>query len=169
VRKFFPLDKNYVLEQAQLSLIEPLIGYLTDFVKVQYMLRNNPLGLMDETMIRIQSDQSTGLETLHEFYLNLAGVFRYKFYKDNQLEFVFDGRSDFEKYQEEWSTHYKRWVKEFCQQETFLRAILELTVFYPADYSPHMGGLRLSTFISKRFEVKIDPMKGIIGRQAEAG
>jgi hypothetical protein len=166
VRKFFPRDKNYVLEQAQLSLKEPLIGYLTDFVKVEYMLRHNPLGLLDDTMLKIQSDKRSGVETLHEFYSGLAGVFRYKYYKDNQLEFLFDGRSDFEKYQEEWSIQYKQWIKEFCKQETFLRAILELTVFYPADYTPNMGGLRLSTFISKQFDLKIDPLRGIIARQA---
>ncbi|MEJ7647266.1 MAG: hypothetical protein WKF87_21910 [Chryseolinea sp.] len=169
LRKFFPRDKNYVLEQAQLSLAEPLIQYLTDFVKVEYLLRNNPLGLMDDAMIRIRSDESTGHEKLHEFYLCLAGVFRFKFYKDNQLKFLFDGRGDFEKYQEEWSLYYKRWVKEFCRQESFLRAILELTVFYPEDYTPHMGGLRLSTFISKRFEIKIDPLKGILEREAMTG
>ena len=42
------------------------------------------------------------------------------------------------------------------------RAVLELTVFYPDDYTPQMAGMRLSAFITKFFEVKIDPQKGII-------
>jgi hypothetical protein len=39
--------------------------------------------------------------------------------------------------------------------------VLELTVFYPEDYTPQMAGLRLSAFISRQFEVKIDANKGI--------
>jgi hypothetical protein len=53
-------------------------------------------------------------------------------------------------------------VKEFCKHENFIRAILELTVFYPEEYTPQMVGMRLSTFITKFFEVKIDPQKGIL-------
>jgi hypothetical protein len=44
-RKFFPRDKNYVLEDAQLSLENPLMTYLVDFVKVEHLLHNNPLGI----------------------------------------------------------------------------------------------------------------------------
>jgi hypothetical protein len=92
----------------------------------------------------------------------LAGVFRFKYYGDNQLEFLFDGTDDFKKYQEEWSITLKAWIKDFCRHEHFTRAVLELTVFYPEDYTPQMAGLRLSAFITKFFEVKIDPQKGIV-------
>ena len=78
------------------------------------------------------------------------------------LFFLFDGRDDSRKYQEEWSIMFKRWIKEFCKHENFTRAVLELTVFYPDDYTPQMAGMRLSAFITKFFEVKIDPQKGII-------
>lgn len=162
LRKFFPRDKNYILEQAQLSLEEALLQYLVDFVKVEYMLRSNPLGIIDDTSKRIQDYAGTEFSHLHEFYLNLAGVFRFKFYGDNQLEFLFDGRDDSKKYEDEWSLTFKTWAKEFCKHENFTRAVLELTVFYPEDYTPQMAGLRLSAFITKFFEVKIDPQKGII-------
>jgi hypothetical protein len=162
LRKFFPRDKNYILEEAQLSLETTLLHYLVDFVKVEYLMRCNPLGLADDTSKKIQSHQSTQFEHLHEFYLNLAGLFRFKYYSDNQLEFGFDGRDDSRKYQEEWSNMFKRWIKEFCKHENFTRAVLELTVFYPDDYTPQMAGMRLSAFITKFFEVKIDPQKGII-------
>lgn len=162
LRKFFPRDKNYVLEEAQLSLEASLLQHLVDFVKVEYLLRCNPLGLADTTAARIQNHSSSEYSHLHEFYLNLAGVFRFKHYSDNQLEFCFDGRDPSERYRDEWETTFRTWVKEFCKHENFIKAVLELTVFYPEDYTPQMAGLRLSTFITKFFEVKIDNQKGIV-------
>jgi hypothetical protein len=160
-RKFFPRDKNYILEGAQLSLEHNLLHYLVDFVKVEYLLRNNPLGIADNTTQQIQAHQGDSYEMLHEFYLNLAGVFRFTYYGDNQLEFIFDGQDDSEKYQLEWTLRFKSWTKAFCQYDNFVHAVLELTVFYPEDYTPQMAGLRLSAFISRQFEVKIDANKGI--------
>jgi len=160
LRKFFPRDKNYVLEQTQLALEEPLLQYLIDFVKVEYLLRTNSLGLQDDTANLIQNHTESDLSHLHEFYLMLAGVYRFKYYNDNQLEFIFDGRDPAKKYAEEWSMMFKQWMKEFCKHEQFIRAILELTVFYPQDYTPQMIGLRLSSFITRTFEVRID-QKGI--------
>jgi hypothetical protein len=161
-RKFFPRDKNYILEQAQLVQRDSMLHYLIDFVRVEYLMRCNPLGLADDTSIRIQTTVVEDLTKLHEFYLTLSGVFRYKHYSDNQLQFVFDGRDDFERYQEEWATTFRRWTRSFCQHDNFLKAILELTVLYPDDYTPQMAGLRLSYFITKTFDVKIDGAKGIV-------
>jgi hypothetical protein len=161
LRKFFPRDKNYILEKAQLSLEQSLLQYLADYVKVAYLLRFNPLGIDDDATRKIEAHQGTDFTQLHEFYLLLAGVYRFKFYSDNQLEFIFDGRSDFEKYAEEWQTIFQKWVKEFCQHDNFIKSVLELTVFYPEDYTPQMAGLRLSAFITKFFDVKVDPQKGI--------
>lgn len=165
LRKFFLRDKNYILEEAQLSLKNALLQYLVDYVKVEYLLRCNPLGLVDDATQKIHDHKETEFNQLEEFYLNLTGVFRFKFYSDNQLQFLFDGRDDFKKYQEEWSHTFKAWSKEFCRHENFIRAVLELTVFYPEDYTPQMAGLRLSAFITKFFEVKIDPQKGIVKRE----
>jgi hypothetical protein len=160
-RKFFARDKNYVLIDAQMSLENKLLHYLVDFVKVEYLLRFNSLGIVDEAIDRIQSHSSSDFSHLHEFYINLAAVFRYKSYSDNQLEFIFDGRDPKDKYLDEWELTFKQWVKEFCKYEQFIRAVLELTVFYPEDYTPQMVGLRLSSFITRTFDVKIDRNKGI--------
>jgi hypothetical protein len=162
LRKFFPRDKNYILEEAQLSLENSLLQYLVDFVKVEYLLRYNPLGIADETAEKIAKHTGTDFSHLHEFYVNLAGVYRYTYYSDNQLEFIFDGQDDQEKYRREWDTMFRKWIKDFCRYENFIRSVLELTVFYPDDYTPQMAGLRMSAFITKSFEVKIDPSKGIV-------
>lgn len=168
LRKSFPRDKNYILEEAQLSLEQSLLQYLVDYVKVAYLMQFNPLGLDDDTSKKIEGHSALTYKHLHEFYLNLAGVYRFLYYSDNQLEFIFDGRNDFEKYQEEWNNLFRKWTKNFCQHENFIKAVLELTVFYPEDYTPQMAGLRMSAFITKFFEVKIDPQKGIISKSKVA-
>lgn len=164
LRKFFPRDKNYILEQAQLSLRQSLLQYLVDFVKVEYLIKHNPLGLVDEAAQKIQEHQNSDFRHLDEFYLNLMGVFRFTFYGDNQLEFNFDTKDDFAKYQAEWTKQFKAWVKEFCKHPNFLRAVLDLTVFYPADSPVLMMDTRMNTFITHFFEVRIHPEKGIIKR-----
>lgn len=162
IRKFFPLDKNYVLEQAQLSLQPHLLDYLVDFVKVQYMLQYNPLGIVDETVQRIENHASSDHTRLNDLYLNLMGIFRFRNYHDNQLEFVFDGRDPFEKYSEEWQTEFKKWARELCQYKNFIWGVLELTVFYPQDDEANFIGERLSAFVTQFFELKIHPQKGIL-------
>ena len=166
LRKFFPLDKNYILEEAQLSLEEPLLHYLVDYVKVEYLLKHNPLGIVDEMSQKISEHNQRDYRHLHEFYLNLMGIFRYRYYGDNQLTFLFDGGDDFKKYQNEWSTQFKKWVREFCAHHNFLRAVLDLTVYYPVDSPILMVDNRMNAFITQHFEIKIDPKKGIVKRSA---
>lgn len=162
LRKFFPLDKNYVLEEAQLSLESSLLDYLVDYVKVQYMLQYNSLGLVDETVQRIEAHDSKDFSKLNELYLTLMGIFRFKHYHDNQLEFIFDGREPFDRYCEEWSVEFKKWARELCQQKNFIWGVLELTVFYPKEAEAQFIGNRITVFVSQFFEVRIHPQKGIL-------
>jgi hypothetical protein len=166
LRKFFPLDKNYILEEAQLSLKQTLLQHLVDYVKVEYLLRHNPLGIADEAATRISSHCSNDFRHLEEFYLSTMGIFRFTYYHDNQLQFLFDGTNDFEKYQREWSSQFKKWTKEFCKHHNFLRAVLDLTVFYPIDSPLLMVDNRMNSFITHYFEVKIHPQKGIQKKMA---
>ena len=117
---------------------------------------------MDDTFLKIQHHNVKDFSHLQEFYISLTGVFRYLFYRDNQLEISFDGQDEFVKYQLQWTETFKQWTKEFCKHDNFRKAILELTVFYPDDYTPQMAGLRLSAFITKVFDLKIDSQKGIV-------
>ena len=162
LRKFFPLDKNYVLEEAQLSLESSLLEYLVDYVKVQYMLQYNSLGLVDETVQRIEQHDSKDFSKLNELYITLMGIFRFKHYHDNQLEFIFDGREPFDRYCEEWSVEFKKWARELCQQKNFIWGVLELTVFYPKEDEAQFIGNRMNVFVTQFFEVRIHPQKGIL-------
>ena len=161
-RKFFPLDKNYVLEQVQLLLQDDLLRYLVDFVKVEYLLHHNPLGLVDETVQRIRQHQPDNLAPLSEFYITLAGIFRYRYYHSNQLSFIFSGEEPDAVYRREWTTAFKSWVKEMCRHRQFIMGILELTVFYPSEDEARFIGNRLQSFLATFFEVKIHPQKGIL-------
>jgi hypothetical protein len=165
-RKFFPLDKNYILEEAQLSLQQPLLQHLVDYVKVEYLLHCNPLGLDDEISRKVKDHTAADFRHLEHFYLCTMGIFRFKYYHDNQLTFLFEGGNDFEKYKKEWSDQFKKWTREFCKHPNFLRAVLDLTVFYPVDSPVLMVDNRMNTFISQYFDIRIHPQKGIQKKMA---
>ncbi len=156
VRKFFPLDKNYLLEEAQLRLQDRLLYRLADLVKEEYELRNNPLGICDDFIQKVREFTPTDLKPLHEFYKTLAGVYRYKF-GDNQLEFLWDGAGHSEKYETEWTEFFTKQVRIFLKNELFIRAVLDLTVFN--NYS-QLAENRMNNFMLQTFEVKL--RKGFI-------
>ncbi len=54
----------------------------------------------------------------------------------------------------------------FCKHQKFLRAVLDLTEFYPADSPVLMVDNRMKAFIDQYFEVKIHPLKGILRKMA---
>ncbi len=161
IRKFFPLDKNYLLEEAQVALQDELLTQLITTVKVQYELRHNPLGIVDSFSERIQAYTPKNVKPLHTFYQNLAGVYRYK-YGDSQLEFVWDGRDHFEKYKVDWTAAFIQWTNNFCQEELFINAVLDLTVFLPDNRHADLAENRMNHFILKHFELKIHKSKGIV-------
>ncbi len=55
VKKFFPLDKNYVLEQAQQLARTDLLTGLVNRVKSHYEFKINPLGLEDSFTAKIRN------------------------------------------------------------------------------------------------------------------
>lgn len=160
-QKLFPLDKNYILKEAQLSAKQYLLNRLVQEVKSSYLLFCNPLGLEDDTVLKIKNYKTFDTSHLEELYENLAGIYRYKF-GSNQLEFLFDGKDHFEKYQEEWSEMFMEWVKNFCKEENFLKAILEVTIFYPKGRKALLAGNRLKAFIAQHLYIKVYKYKGIV-------
>lgn len=161
IRKFFPLDKNYLLEEAQLSVQDYLLSDLVNRVKEAYTLQHNPLGLMDALSQKISNYKPKNLKPLNAFYLNLAGVYRYKF-GDNQLEFLWDGDDHTDKYKEEWSETFINWTTQFCAHHQFLFAVMDLTVFLPLNRKAHLAENRINSFITQFFELKIHKNRGIV-------
>ena len=161
IRKFFPLDKNYLLEEVQLALQDALLDQLVERVKIHHQVLHNPLGLDDSFTQRLKAYKSKNRKPLHNFYQNLAGVYRYKF-GENQLGFVWDGRDHSQLYKEEWIQAFTTWTEQFCAHELFLQAVLDLTVFLPDNRHAHLAENRMNHFILNHFEVKIHKNRGIV-------
>jgi hypothetical protein len=138
-----------------------LLTRLIEKVKLRYQRIHNPLGLNDSFSRQIMDFETRNLKPLYSFYQNLAGVYRFKF-GDNQLEFVWDGRDHQEKYQLEWTAAFDPWTDDFCNEELFLQAVLDLTVFLPENRHAHLAESRMNHFILKHFDVKFHKSRGIV-------
>ncbi|MCA4899635.1 MAG: hypothetical protein ACK514_05995 [Bacteroidota bacterium] len=165
LRKFFPLDKNYLLEEAQLLLKDQLLYHLFDRVKQAYEQQQNPLGLQDRFSLQIKNYKLLNLEPLEEFYYQLAGVYRFK-WGDSQLEFVWDGRDHLDKYKEDWSKFFHNSIERFCEQDLFVQAVLDITVFLPNQRHPEQQvssmATRMQQFMMQQFHVKLHKSKGLV-------
>jgi hypothetical protein len=168
IRKFFPLDKNYLLEEAQLALQDILLSSLVETAKDHYELKHNPLKLMDSFSLKIKNHRPKNLKPLHPFYQTLAGIYRFR-YGDNQLEFLWDGKSHVEEYQQHWSRAFTEWTDEFRQHEQFIQAVLDLTVFLPENRHAHLAENRMNFVMLQVFsqkdgfpELKIRKTRGIL-------
>jgi predicted DNA-binding protein len=161
IKKFFPLDKNYLLEQAQLRLREKLLLRLVDKVKSVYEYKINPLGLTDAFTLKIRTAIPAHLHLLHNFYDTLAAVYRLK-HGDNQLQFLWDGTDHSSHYEEAWSEKFEMWTHGFCQHELFIQAVLDLTIFLSDDQPMHMIENRMNHFVLKHLEVKVHKAKGLM-------
>ncbi len=164
-RKLFPSDKNYILKEIQEIKKEQLLSFLVEYVKNFYLQVHNPLGLIDKTILKIKNSKNYPLEPLNEFYYDLAAIYRYQ-YGEVQLAFIFDGRSQEEKYDAEWEEFFKSSIHEYCFNIHFLKAVLEISVFHPKDRIAHLAGSRMKYFIEQHFDLKVYKYKGIKERKA---
>lgn len=162
VQRFFKLDKNYILKEAQQAAREELLQQMVSFVKDTYLLQSNPLGLVDDTVLRIQKDSNPHTHKLHDFYRIIAGVYRFK-HGSNQLELLFDGATHFEKYKQDWANAFTDYYRTFSQKPAFVRAVLEVTVFYPKQRKGQLAEARMRAFLSQQFDsLRIHKRYGIL-------
>ena len=159
--KYFSLDKNYILKQAQADYQQEFLGNMVEMVKSAYYTNCNPLGLYDKLIEDLQRTKTYKLEHLEFFYLKLAGIYRFKFGNDNQLEFVFNGPSHYEIFKTEWEDQFYSWIREFSRNEGFIRAVLEIAVFFPEDRKVDLAETKLNTFLQQHFDLKIRKKRGI--------
>jgi len=164
VRKFFPLDKNYLLKEAQSEQQDSLLLGLMSEVKRGYQELYNPLGIDDALSSRVMSYKAKNLQQLYPFYENLAAIYRFKF-GETQLAFLWDGVDHQEKYRQDWATAFEKWVREFCEKELFIRAVLDMTVFVPDHRNAQLAESRMNHFILQHFEVKIHKQRGLVNQK----
>jgi len=160
-RLLFPLDKNYTLKEAQSDTKSHLLLGMVEKVKHYYLVWSNPLGIEDDTIKAINSCHRFSMEHFDVFYHEIAGVYRYKI-GSNQLEFIFNGRSHYDKYRDDWSEAFEIWIEGFLTYPHFIRAVLEMAILNKEDRVAFLASNRLKVFITQYFAVKVYKYRGIL-------
>jgi len=158
-RKLFPLDKNYILRQAQDAIEKEMMDLMVEELKKAFTLLFNPLELQDDTYLKILSENSFPEDHLSIIYRQLAGVFRYKF-GTNQLELRFDGKSHFEKYQEDWMSTFQNWIQTLGQNPAYVKNLLRMTLLYDTSSRALFAENRCKSILNEHFGLLIIKRKG---------
>ncbi len=158
--KLFTLDKNYLLKEVQIKLRAKLLRQLVSNIKDLYLEKFNPLGLLDETIVKLLNTESSDIDYLNSFYYELAGIYRLK-YGENQLEFLFDGSSHFIKYEKDWQRRFRKWMHEFSEHKHFVRAILEGSYLHTEEQNRKNIQIRLKLFLEQHFHLRVYKYRGI--------
>lgn len=161
IRKLFPSDKNFILNEVQASQQHALLNFLVQHVKQYYHQHYNPLGLVDDTILEIRKEKKYPMEAFDEFYHDLAAIYRFR-YGEVQLEFLFDGTTHYDKYTREWIDFFKKNIYEFCSNRYFVRAVLDIAVFHHHDRVAFLAGIRLKYFLSQYFNLKVYKYRGLM-------
>ena len=161
VHRLFPGDKNYILRTVQESQRDMLLCWMVDSVCDYYETIYNPLGLEDDTIIKIRNNNSYPLHFFKDFYRDLAGIYRY-LNNDNQLELLFDGLSHEEHFLRDWDIQFKAWIEEFMQKKHFIQTVITLSVFTNSlGVSSELVSNRFRDLLEKHFKLKFYKFKGI--------
>lgn len=159
IQKLFPLDKNYILRQAQSILEEQMLEVMVFELKKSYTQLYNPLMLMDETFAKILDTYEYPKDRLRMIYRQLCGIYRFK-NRDNQLELLFDGRTHLEKFQEDWSRQLLEWVHELGYHVQYVKTMLRMTLLFDTESRAEWSENHCKFFINEYFELKIIKRKG---------
>ncbi|GAB2493879.1 MAG: hypothetical protein EP311_10615 [Cytophagales bacterium] len=159
IDKLFPLDKNYILRQAQFALEEELLDQMVYELKKSYTHLYNPLQLMDETYERILDTFEFPTDRIRLIYRQLCGIYRFR-NGDNQLELLFDGRSHFDKFKEEWESTFLFWVKNLGQHEQYVKTMLRMTLLFDTESRAEWAENNCKGFINQYFELKVVKRQG---------
>ena len=159
IEKLFPLDKNYILRQAQFVLEEELLEQMIYELKRSYTYLYNPLQLMDQTYARILDSFEFPTDRIRMIYRQLCGIYRFK-HGDNQLELLFDGKSHFEKFKEDWENSFINYVKELGNHEQYVKTMLRMTVLYDTESRAEWAENNCKAFINQYFDLKIVKRQG---------
>ncbi|UJP65675.1 hypothetical protein [Mongoliitalea daihaiensis] len=159
IQKLFPLDKNYILRQAQSQLEDEMLDLMVYELRKSYTQLYNPLMLMDKTFEKILDTYEYPLDRLRMIYWQLCGIYRYK-NRDNQLEILFDGRTHLEKFKDDWTAQMQLWCRELGQHEPYVKTMLRMTLLYDGEGRAEWSENHCKAFINQHFELKIVKRKG---------
>lgn len=151
--RYFSADKNYLLKTVQAFSKHALLEKWAFEAFNGYMQQENPLGLEDDFTLSIKSEIPKGSFILEDIYDIVAAVYRYK-HGDNQLSFLWDGRTHMEHYDDEWRTTFHSWVIALCQNKEVYRTIIKAAM---ADNQTNTDFLAITMrrFVLKHFNVRL--------------
>ncbi|PZX54573.1 hypothetical protein LV84_02726 [Algoriphagus ratkowskyi] len=159
IQKLFPLDKNYILRQAQSVLEEELIDRMIFELKRSYTSLYNPLQLMDTTYEQILDSFDFPREHARLIYRQLCGIYRFK-HGDNQLEMLFDGRTHLEKFQEEWAGAFVEYVAQLGIYGQYVKTMLRMTLLFDTESRAEWAENHCKAFINQHFDLKVVKRQG---------
>ena len=154
MRKLFPADKNTILRTVQRQEESKLLAEMIGRAKLLYLEKYNPLGLVDRTVSYIQSNSEYPLEYFSDWYEQLAGVYRFK-YDDAQLCLEFDGKTQEERYADEWAVFFLNWSEQQLRQDSFLQSVLQAAVFDVSGHSRTMAVHRLKSAVTLEYDLAV--------------
>jgi hypothetical protein len=163
-QKYFPQDKNYLLKTVQAFSKDYLLKRWGSLAYEAFMVCENPLGLQDAFTIELQGRIHQGVSILDSAYDMLAAIYRYK-QGNNQLEFIWDGRTHMEYYDEEWKRTFETWALQLCIQREVYRQVIRA-----AFIDPRMGSEFLQSSVKRtvlgHFGIKLTRSRHLLAKIA---
>lgn len=159
--KLFKSDKNYILKKIQKESQTSLINFLVNQTIKTYDKKTNPLGLLDDISINIKKFNFTNNKDFIFFYRKISTIYRYN-HGEVQLSFLWDGSSHEEFYRKRWKIFFKNEIEIMCENYTFLKTIIFMTIFSKKNNDISELQYNLSTFIRKKFKIQVYKRKGVV-------
>ncbi len=156
MQKYFPLDKNYILESAQKDSRDNFFSLLSHLIKVYYFKIFNPLNLNDEVSTRINNLKGLPENEFSLFYDNLAAIYRLQ-HADNQLELLWDGTSHYAKFRKDWEIFYSSKLSSFLSDRNLLKVLIKQLL--SASSNHHFLNIYLREYLETLFQIRIDRRK----------
>ena len=151
--KYFPGDKNYLLKTVQAFTKEALMDQWCRHAYQGYSQAENPMGLQDDFTVELQANISRGKFILDEAYDLLAAIYRFK-YGDNQLTFIWDGRTHMEFYDETWKETVSEWTQDISRHPEIYRSIVKASLKSDNENIDFLKG-SMKRFILRKFEINL--------------
>jgi hypothetical protein len=159
--KYFDQDKNTILRAAQGFVETQLIQHWILCAIESYNSLENPLGLEDDFILRLKAIDTFNERFLEEPYELFSAVYRFK-KGNNQLEFIWDGRSHYEVYAEQWKEAFEDYCRELCARKEIYRAILKACVLQDEGVNHKFLFYSIRRIILSHFQVDINRKKILV-------
>lgn len=152
MERYFDQDKNYILRQIQNESKSLLCIKAVKLSIENFLIQENPLGIEDDFIRDLRQKSISNVEFLYPTYSLLAAVYRF-YHGKNQLEFIWDGRSQEEVYFSEWQDFYLNWIYKTGLKTSLNRIILKACVLY-SDQPAQFLAASLNRFVYQDFRIK---------------